>query len=180
MDPRAIRTLRALILFCPLLVPAAVPAAQEPEHPLYKTSYRVINVHAHFGAPNEEALNAELEVMDRTGIAAEINLDAGRSDGNLPAWVELTKKHPGRVLQFAKFTKTDFARVKEPGFFDELVRELELAVKMGVRGVKIWKDLGMYIRDGSGALLKIDDPRLDPFWSKCGDLGLPILIHTAD
>src|SRR3989442_888118 len=39
---------------------------------------------------------------------------------------------------------------------------------------------GMYIRDGSGALLKIDDPRLDPFWARCGELGLPVLIHTAD
>jgi predicted TIM-barrel fold metal-dependent hydrolase len=38
----------------------------------------------------------------------------------------------------------------------------------------------MTIRDGSGALLKIDDPRLDPFWTRCGELGLPVLIHAAD
>jgi len=51
---------------------------------------------------------------------------------------------------------------------------------MGVRGVKIWKDLGMYIRDSHDTLLKVDDPRLDPFWEKCGALGLPVLIHVAD
>jgi hypothetical protein len=46
--------------------------------------------------------------------------------------------------------------------------------------VKVWKDLGMYVRDGNDRLLKADDPRLDPFWAKCGELGLPVLIHTAD
>jgi len=46
--------------------------------------------------------------------------------------------------------------------------------------VKIWKDLGMIIRDGSGALLRVDDPRLDPFWARCGELGLVVFIHTAD
>jgi predicted TIM-barrel fold metal-dependent hydrolase len=38
----------------------------------------------------------------------------------------------------------------------------------------------MYVRDASGELLKADDRRLDPFWAKCGQLGLPVLIHTAD
>ena len=49
-----------------------------------------------------------------------------------------------------------------------------------MRGVKIWKDLGMHIRDSQGTLLKADDPRLDPFWEKCGELRLPVLIHAAD
>jgi hypothetical protein len=38
----------------------------------------------------------------------------------------------------------------------------------------------MYLRDGDGKLLKADDPRLDPFWRKCGELRLPVLIHAAD
>jgi hypothetical protein len=38
----------------------------------------------------------------------------------------------------------------------------------------------MWVRDASGKVLAVDDPRLDPFWEKCGALGLPVLIHTAD
>jgi predicted TIM-barrel fold metal-dependent hydrolase len=26
----------------------------------------------------------------------------------------------------------------------------------------------------------VDDPRLDPLWAKAGELGVPVLIHTAD
>jgi uncharacterized protein len=51
---------------------------------------------------------------------------------------------------------------------------------MGVQGVKIWKDLGMFIRDAHDTLLKVDDARLDRFWAECGELGLRVLIHTAD
>jgi predicted TIM-barrel fold metal-dependent hydrolase len=180
MSRLPVRILLSLISVGALFLSFAASAPQDNERPLHKTSYRVINVHAHFDAPNEEALKAELEVMDRVGIVSEVNLDVGRSDGNLPAWIELRKKHPGRFVLFAKFTLKDFARIKEEGFFEELVRELEREAKLGIQGVKIWKDLGMYIRDGSGALLKIDDLRLDPFWTKCGELGLPVLIHTAD
>jgi predicted TIM-barrel fold metal-dependent hydrolase len=153
---------------------------QQADRPPYRTSYRVINVHHHWFQPDADAVRAQIEAMDANGIAAAVNLDAGRTDGTLPAWMELQKKYPGRIVNFAKFTAKDFERIREPAFFDGLVRELETAAKMGIRGVKMWKDLGMIIRDGSGALLKIDDPRLDPFWARCGELGLVVFIHTAD
>jgi len=84
------------------------------------------------------------------------------------------------VVQFPKFSKKDFEAIQDPGFFEGLVKELQRAAALGARGIKIWKDLGMYIRDGSGKLLRIDDPRLDPFWTKCGELGLVVFMHSAD
>ncbi len=57
---------------------------------------------------------------------------------------------------------------------------LEDAHARGVRGLKIFKDLGLRIRDGSGQLVRVDDARLDPIWAECGELGMPVLIHTAD
>jgi predicted TIM-barrel fold metal-dependent hydrolase len=168
-----------------LLIAAALAAAAEPQatqndRPLFKTGYRVVNVHHHWGTPDADAVRAQIDAMDQAGVAAAVNLDAGRSEDTLPAWMELEKKHPGRFVNFAKFTAKDFENIREPGFFEGLVRELERSAKMGIRGVKIWKDLGMIIRDGTGALLKVDDPRLDPFWAKCGELGLVVFIHTAD
>jgi predicted TIM-barrel fold metal-dependent hydrolase len=171
------RTVRMKIAIGILVVAALLPQAERPP---YKTSYRVVNVHHHWGNPDADAVRAQIEVMDANGIAAAVNLDAGRSDGTLPGWMDLERRHPGRLITFAKFTLKDFDRIAEPGFFDELVRELERSAKMGIRGVKIWKDLGMTIKDASGALLRIDDPRLDPFWVKCGELGLPVFIHSAD
>jgi uncharacterized protein len=73
-----------------------------------------------------------------------------------------------------------WGRVKQKTFFDDVVSEVTAQQRMGAQGVKIFKDLGMSIRGPDGKLLAIDDKRLDPFWAKCGELGLPVLLHAAD
>lgn len=142
---------------------------------LYKTKYRVINVHRHSGLATEAAMAAEFATLDRVGISTIVILDA--VDSNLQAWADLKKKHPDRLVFFAKL---DVRRSKEKTFFADAVRDLERAAKAGAQGVKVWKDLGMYVRDADDKLIKADDPRLAPFFAKCGELGLPVLIHAAD
>jgi len=165
-----------LLAFAFLVLPTGLLDSAEQEKP-YKTKYRVIDVHHHCTPVSDEAVRAELEVLDRVGIAAVAVLDAGGPDGNLKDWLKLHKKYPQRLIVFWKL---DFTRVKDRTFFTDIVRDLEKAAGMGVQGVKVWKDLGMYVRDADGELLKADDRRLDPFWARCGGLGLPVLIHTAD
>jgi predicted TIM-barrel fold metal-dependent hydrolase len=58
--------------------------------------------------------------------------------------------------------------------------ELEMAVKAGARGLKIWKDFGLRVKDSSGKLIPVDSPRLDPVWARAGELGVPVLIHVGD
>jgi predicted TIM-barrel fold metal-dependent hydrolase len=159
------------------LVLLAGPHGAAEQEPPYKTKYRVIDVHRHCTPVSEDAVRAELEVLDRVGIAAFVCLDAAGPDGNLKDWLKLRLKYPERVIVFWKL---DFTKVKEKTFFEDIVRDLEKAAKMGVQGVKVWKDLGMYVQDAEDKLLKADDHRLDAFWAKCGELGLPVLIHTAD
>jgi predicted TIM-barrel fold metal-dependent hydrolase len=38
----------------------------------------------------------------------------------------------------------------------------------------------MFNKDSKGNRIHIDDPRIDPIWAKCGELGIPVLIHAAD
>jgi hypothetical protein len=150
--------------------------AAEQEKP-YKTKYRVIDVHHHCTPVSDDAVRAEMDVLDRVGVAAVVVLDAAGPDGNLKDWLKLHKNYPEGLIVFWKL---DFGKVKDKTFFADIVRDLAKAAHMGVQGVKVWKDLGMYVRDAGGTLLKADDRRLDPFWAKCGELGLPVLIHTAD
>jgi predicted TIM-barrel fold metal-dependent hydrolase len=50
----------------------------------------------------------------------------------------------------------------------------------GAAGVKVWKDLGLWIDDPDGRRVLPDDARLSPVFAAAGELGLPVLIHTAD
>ena len=46
--------------------------------------------------------------------------------------------------------------------------------------MKVWKDLGLHLRDDRGELVLPGDQRLAPAWAAAGELRLPIFIHTAD
>lgn len=161
------------------------PAPKEP--PLYKSNYRIIDVHSHAPFPGEAAVRAKLTMLDRVGVTmfnvilydpTGFPFAGGWSEANLLEWLELRKKYPERLIVFGT---VDFGRAaKQPRFFADIVIELERSVHRGMQGVKIWKNLGMIHRGPDDKLLRIDDPRLDTFWKKCGELGVPVFIHTAD
>jgi hypothetical protein len=85
-----LRTVFWSIVAVLLFSPAAL--AQDEQKPLYKTTYRVVNVHRHCDTASEVALKAELEAMDKVGASVVVVLDGGQSDNKLPAWMELQKK----------------------------------------------------------------------------------------
>jgi hypothetical protein len=77
------------------------------------------------------------------------------------------------------FSTPDFADTS-PGFGERMAKDLECKVEAGACGLKIFKELGLRHKDGAGNLIPVDDPRLDPLWARTGELGVPVLIHTAD
>ncbi|MCK4600951.1 MAG: amidohydrolase family protein, partial [Phycisphaerae bacterium] len=65
-------------------------------------------------------------------------------------------------------------------FVDETLELLNRHVKMGARGLKILKELGLHYKDASGKLIRTDDDRLAPIWEEAGKLGIPVLMHQSD
>jgi len=83
----------------------------------------------------------------------------------------------GRIMLF---TNVSFKNIGKKGWTKEAVKQLEQDVKNGTKGLKIYKSPGLSINDGRGNRVAIDGPRVDPVWAKCGELGIPVLIHAAD
>ncbi|HEX8151043.1 MAG TPA: hypothetical protein VF591_27920 [Pyrinomonadaceae bacterium] len=59
----------------------------------------------------------------------------------------------------------------EPDFFARSVGRLERIVERGTHGLKVWKDLGLYLRGPEGSLLRVDDERPAPLFERAGELG---------
>lgn len=163
-----------------------------PEHKKNKSKYPFIDVHNHqFRMPTQD-LDELVTEMDKLNMTVMVNL-SGRGfkmlSQNPPQYglqnseylkdaVENVNGHyPNR---FIIFTNVDFNGIEEKDWAEKAVKELEEDVKNGARGLKIYKSLGFMIKDSSGNFIRIDDPRIDPIWEKCGRLGIPVLIHTAD
>ncbi len=147
---------------------------QTPERPVSRARFPVADVHCHWNA--EVAPEALVADMDQLGIAYAVNLSGGWGD-QLDAMLERYKQFAPDRLDV--LVNVDFSEVDRPDFGPKWTGVLERAKANGAAGLKIFKSLGLTTKDGTG-LVRIDDPRLDPIWAKCGELGMPVLIHSAD
>lgn len=156
-----------------------------PEHHVLRARVPAIDAHAHLGrwlaswvadgrewtVPDVPAL---LATMDEHNIRAMVNLD-GRWGDELEANLDrYDRAYPGR---FATFCHVDWRDLDRPG---ALEGSLTASAAAGAVGLKVWKDLGLTVRDRKGHLVLLDDPRLAPLWAAAGSLGLPVWVHTAD
>jgi predicted TIM-barrel fold metal-dependent hydrolase len=149
-----------------------------PEHHPAKAKYPFIDVHNHQDRDISAGDAAKLVAdMDRIGMQVMVNLSGSRGDELVKGLNNLAGRYPGRFVVFAN---VDFAGIDEPGWGERAAAQLERDYKAGARGLKIFKNLGMTAMDSSGKRIPVDDPRIDPVWAKAGQLGIPVLIHTAE
>jgi predicted TIM-barrel fold metal-dependent hydrolase len=143
-----------------------------------KAKFPAVDVHNHLRrADTPEKVDEMIRAMDDTNVAAVVNLDGGWGETLDKNIERLNKRYPGRFIQYMRI---DWSRIDEPGFGETMAQELERGFKIGAQGLKISKTLGLRAKDKTGKLVRIDDPRLDPIWAKCGELGIPVSIHSAD
>ena len=146
-----------------------------PAHKVTRAKYPFIDVHSHQPLTADYArLSRE---MDALNMRTMVNL-SGRSGEALASAVSASQiAVPNRFVFFAN---VQFAGIDDPSWGANAAAQLERDVKAGARGLKIFKNLGLDLKDGSGKRVPVDDPRLDPVWRKAGDLRIPVLIHTAE
>ncbi|WP_299769461.1 amidohydrolase family protein [uncultured Dokdonia sp.] len=148
-----------------------------PGDVVVKAKFPFIDVHGHqYRMPNQD-LAPVIAAMDTLNMGIMVNL-SGRSGESLKKSVKNIADHyPNRFVVFANI---DFDGVGSTGWTAKTVAQLEKDVQNGARGLKIYKSLGLRHKDINGKRVAVDDPRLDAIWAKCGELGIPVLIHTAD
>lgn len=148
-----------------------------PEHKITKAKFPFIDVHNHQWNMGTQNLDELTRDMDKLNMKVMVNL-SGRGGSELKQMITNIKDHhPGR---FIVFTNINFNGIGEDGWTDKAVKQLEEDVKSGANGLKIFKNLGFSVKDPKGNRVAVDDPRLDAIWDKCGELKIPVLIHTAD
>ena len=149
-----------------------------PQHPVVRARYPFIDVHNHqdAGKMTPEQVAELVKAMDGLNMQVMVNLSGDFGENFKKAWAALSR-HPGRFVQFAS---VDFSKISEPGFGEQAARQLEEDVKNGARGLKVFKNLGMFATDKDGSRVHTDDPRIDPVWAKCAELKIPVLIHTGE
>ena len=159
-------------------------AAVRKQADQWRAEHRTIDLHQHIDM-TPEALDRAVKIMDAVGIGIGVNLGTGtvtRGKDGGPSEFEKGKqladtRHPGRFLHYMVL---DYAGWDSPDFSEKAVKQIEEGHRLGSAGFKEFKRLGLFLRDGAGKLIRVDDPKLDPVWKRCGELNMPVSIHVAD
>jgi predicted TIM-barrel fold metal-dependent hydrolase len=153
------------------------------DHIVPRARFPALDAHNHLGKWLTEGrwavddVGQLLELMDECNIRAIVNLDG--------MWEEVLEENldrydRGHENRFFTFCQLDWGSTQTAGFGDRLCASLRRSANQGARGLKVWKDLGLHIRDAAGELIAPDDPRLADLWETAAELRLPVFIHTAD
>jgi predicted TIM-barrel fold metal-dependent hydrolase len=148
-----------------------------PENPVSRAKFPFIDVHSHqrnMGSKYLKKLASEMDIMN---MGAMVNLSGGSGKAINDAFVNIKANGNNRFFVFANVNFSDIGTV---GWGEKAAAQLEADVKAGASGLKIFKSLGFSVKDNNGNRVAVDDPRIDPVWAKCGELGIPVLIHSAD
>jgi predicted TIM-barrel fold metal-dependent hydrolase len=168
-----------LAAFCPRSkLVAQITRVETPRFPVF-------DAHNHLGAEfgggwDRKPLPELLDLLDQAGIRRYVDLDGGWGEDILNAHLDQFKQPaPERFLVYGG---VDWSQWPEKGdrFPAWAAGRLRVQQERGAQGLKIWKGLGLHVRDQHGQLVDVDDARLDPVWQTAAELGLPVLIHVAD
>ncbi|OZC04744.1 amidohydrolase [Rubricoccus marinus] len=151
-----------------------------PETRLTRASVPFVDAHAHLwraGTMSADDMAELIGEMDAMNMAVMVNLSGGSGE-RLRESIANTERHaPGRIVHFAN---VDFDSIGTPGWSERAEAQFREDVASGARGLKIFKSLGLSVTDSDGQRVAVDDPRIAPVWEAAGELGVPVLIHSAD
>ena len=150
-----------------------------------KPRFPAFDAHNHLGEEfgggwDQRPLSELLDMLDQAGIVRYVDLDGGWGESLLNAHLDHFKQPAQERFQI--FGGVDWNHWAEKGekFPEWAAARLRVQKERGAEGLKIWKGLGLQVKDHTGKLVDVDDQRLYPIWETASELGLPVLIHVAD
>ncbi len=161
------------------------PALVVKETVVTKPRFPVFDAHNHLmpgfgGGWDQRPVEELLAVLDEAGVTHLLDLDGMWSEEVLDAHLKHFKEpYPER---FVIFGGADWSQWDTHGdrFGEWAAGRLRSQVARGAQGIKLWKVLGLSVKDQRGELVRVNDPRLEPIWQTAAELNVPVTFHIAD
>lgn len=149
-----------------------------PETEVNAARFQVYDMHTHDYAKNKEGLGDWVKTLETVGIEKVMILSYKHG----PEYDSLAELYSGYPDRFDVWCGIDYSQYNSSDFTEKAIAELVRchasgAVGVGELGDKGW---GLYYSKPSAEGMHPDDPRMDPIWEKCAELGMPVNIHIAD
>jgi predicted TIM-barrel fold metal-dependent hydrolase len=140
-----------------------------------------VDAHAHIGALGPGALEAFVAFLDRYNFRW-LNICVGGMN-----WARLSKQiesaqaihraHPDRIAWATSFNLTNWGQADWAKSANETIAS---GLAGGAVAVKVWKDVGMVLKDPDGRYVMIDDPRMDSVLDAIAKQGHTLVAHIGE
>jgi predicted TIM-barrel fold metal-dependent hydrolase len=160
---------------------AAHPAETSPEQALNSlAALRPIDVHVHI-FKNDPAFHAFFEGAHLTLVNILVMDDTlpYRKELQLQITDALNLVHSSKGHIFL-CTTFDPYKFNEPSFPSEAIKQIDENFVQGAVAVKIWKNIGMEIKDRNGKFIMPDDPKFTPIYQEIAKHGKTLMSHVAE
>ena len=107
-----------------------------------------------------------------------VNVDGGGGfDDQFMFAKSLKKKYPDKIDFIGTFSVNGFGSDR---FADEIIAQIEKCLKAGAKGIKIWKNIGMVLKDRTGRYVMADDAAFAPVFSYLEKKRIPLVAHLGE
>ncbi len=167
------RTL-SLAIAIGVLLPVVTQAADETP-PAY-TDILKIDVHSHI-FEDVPAIHA----LFRRSNLRTINVCVPGGDGHLEEMHRIALALYRKEPTLYPFTATfDVLGRDQPDYANKVIKWLDTQFQHGAVAVKIWKEVGIEIKNREGKFILPDDPLFDPIYAHLAKQGKPLHAHLAE
>lgn len=143
-----------------------------------KAKHPIIDMHSHPYAKTPQQIEQWIKNMDECGVQKTMILTMTTG----PEFDEILRKYSKYPDRFGIGCGLDLSGYDKPGFGPAAIKELERCHQAGARVVGEIHDKGEGLKSGKSTApgMHPDDARMDPIWQRCGELGMPVILHVAD
>jgi predicted TIM-barrel fold metal-dependent hydrolase len=142
---------------------------------------KVLKVDTHVHIVTDKGFFEEQAAEDNFALIT-INVDHSSQDlldMQLERALNSAKKNPGRVFYEPSFYFDTTAWGTEY-WSAKVISYLEKSISEGAVGVKLWKNIGMTVRDRNGKFIMANDPGLKPVIDYIVNRNLPVTAHLGE
>lgn len=142
---------------------------------------KVLKVDTHVHIATDKGFFEEQAAIDNFALVT-INVDHSRQellDLQLDMAIKSVRKHPGRVFYEPSFY-FDTTAWRTDRWSNAVIAYLEKSIVEGAVGVKLWKNIGMTVRDRNGKFIMVDDPGIKPVIDFIVSKNLAVTGHIGE